>query len=41
MENIEKILKRNRNTLTGNWRLTTTNDNERLDELQENLKTAV
>ena len=41
MENIEKILKRNRNTLTWNWRLTTTNDNERLDELQENLKTAV
>jgi len=40
MENIEKVLKRNRNTLTWNWKLTTSSDNERLDELQENLVAA-
>ena len=37
MENIEKILKRNRNTLTGNWKLTTSGDSDRLSELQERL----
>ena len=39
MENIEKVLKRNRNTLTWNWKLTTSNDSDRLFELQEKLAT--
>ena len=39
MENIEKALKRNRNVLAGNWRLTTFSDNEQLLNLQESLNT--
>ena len=37
MENIEKALKRNRNTLTWNWKLTTSHDGDKLFELQEKL----
>ena len=37
MGNIEKVLKHNRNTLTWNWKLTTSNDDDRLFELQGRL----
>ncbi len=37
MENIEKTLKRNRNVLDWNWRLTTTSDSDQLLNLQEAL----